>query len=186
MRYHINDKGEVGKCEAKPGKCRFKKSNGDEKDHYASKEEAVKARDSILRKKYPSLTSHKKRTPPKKFIESRENIKKLLVDYNFKKDKELKNVNTIQEMVANWFDGDKAKYIIFRDLAKTNLNSNSKEAISKMLKGNIKVNITDKTNIDTKPNTIYSNIDIISESDNDFDKILLAQVRNKTLPPIKF
>lgn len=187
MRYHINDEDEVGVCSAKPGNCRFKNATGDERKHYTSKNDAMNALSAKLNKQYP-LSTHRKRALPQKFIKNRTNIKNLLIELNIKDENELRNVNTIQEMITDWFDGDRSRYNMFRDIVNTPLNKESKTAISQLLKNNIKVNVANKSNIDTKPNTIYSNIDILSDSDSEdsFDKITLEKIRENKISPVKF
>lgn len=183
MRYHINNKDEVGLCKAQEGKCPFKDKDGNEKTHYTTRTEANYVLSEKLNKKYSPLSSTKKRTLPKKFIESRENIKKLLIDLNIKEEKDLKNVNTVQEMVNKWFDGDRSKYNIFRDMSTSEINNQTKNSIYEMIQNNISVNIAKENNIDTKPNTTFSNIDIL---DDDFDNITLEKIRENKLEPINF
>ena len=48
IRYHVNDKGNVGKCSAKPGNCAFKNDDSTEQIHYATKQEAQTAAEIIL------------------------------------------------------------------------------------------------------------------------------------------
>lgn len=47
-RYHVNNKGNVGKCSAKPGNCAFKNDDSTEQIHYSTKQEAQTAAEMIL------------------------------------------------------------------------------------------------------------------------------------------
>jgi hypothetical protein len=50
-KFHVNDEGNVGRCTAEPGKCRF----GSESDHSSSKEEARAKAEERLAAEYGSL-----------------------------------------------------------------------------------------------------------------------------------
>lgn len=50
-RYHINDKGNAGKCSAKPGNCLFKNDDSTEQIHYSTKQEAQVAAEERLKAK---------------------------------------------------------------------------------------------------------------------------------------
>ena len=176
MRFHINDAEKVGQCKARPGYCPFKSADGKEMPHYSTREEATIALTKKLEKQYPNTMTTRKtrRAIPKKFLESQKNIKELLVEMNIKKADELTQVETVKEMVDKWFDGNRANYTTFRDLAKTDLTTRSKESISKMFNDNITVNIANNSNLDTKPNSRFSNIDLL---DDTFDKITIEDFK---------
>lgn len=68
-RYHINDKGNVGKCSAKPGNCLFKNDDSTEQIHYSTKQEAQAAAEERLKAKI-QVASLKKADPAPKPISS--------------------------------------------------------------------------------------------------------------------
>lgn len=185
MRYHINDDDEVKLCKARKGNCPYRNSQGEEREHYATREEALEAIAKKLGPKYGTVSTHvrKKRRLPKKFIETRAKIKDLLLMTEMKNEDQIKDVSTVQEMVKEWFNGSRKDYVFFRDLTRVDLSDQSRESIKTMIENKISVNVVTEKNINEKPNVRFSNIDLL---DDEFDKITLEQIREDRLAPIVF
>lgn len=161
MKYHINDDYEVKPCSATvDGRCPFwGKHNGD--NHYNSENDAIEAIETILSKKH-TFSFKKKHMQDAQFIKHREETRKNLINYANVDESELTPVSNVDEMVKQWFSGDRNKYDSFQETAtNNNLKDNTKQAVSGFLQKGMSVNSTKSVKDIPFENT--------SESLDDFD-----------------
>lgn len=88
-KYHLKDNGEPGECNAGPGRCPKKNSDGSLQEHYNTPEEATKAFEKANKEKVStSLSKNSKKTPEPIILEPARPMRKFihisdLVDYDF-------------------------------------------------------------------------------------------------------
>jgi hypothetical protein len=142
IKYHINDKGEVHRCKARV-KCRFGGATGVE-NHYSSLAEAEVAAQKTLTDNYGSMGAVQRATPSPQFTRTREAIRAALVRYSaVENGSVLPEVATVQELVAKWFAGDRARYTTFRQLSENeDLADATKTSIGGFFKGGFSVSVS--------------------------------------------
>lgn len=92
MKYHIKDNGEPGKCTAQPGNCPKKDANGNEPEHFATKDDA--------REGFEKIASE--------LMDTVENNTRNLVRLNIAQQRNLARITTLNEEIRNG-DGTPAK-----------------------------------------------------------------------------
>lgn len=138
VKWHINDKGEVGRCSATKGNCPFGGASGLE-NHYASQEEAEKFVASSM-VGFSTMGTSSKRRPSESFKNARDTLRKSLVDYGVSKSNELPEVRTVNEIVQHWFAGDRKKYEAFKGLVNDQtMNATAKKSVAQLINRGVTV-----------------------------------------------
>lgn len=142
IKWHINDKGEVGRCSATKGKCPFGGASGLE-NHYSSREEAVKEAASTMAG-FSNLGTSSKKRPTESFQNTKDTLRKSLIDYGVMKNNELPEVRTTSEMIQQWFNGDRKKFESFKNLVNDQtLSVASKKSVAQLINRGVSVQQVD-------------------------------------------
>jgi hypothetical protein len=141
-RYHINSAGEAMPCTAKV-RCRFGGESGVE-NHFDTAEAAQIEVQNRLQKEFSQVSSVRRGAASTQFIKSRENIKSALVSYGVvKNDGQLVDVDTTEEMVREWFDGDISQYQAFKKVSENEeISSETKKSVGNFVKQGLPVTLS--------------------------------------------
>lgn len=143
IKWHINDKGEVGRCSATKGKCPFGGASGLE-NHYSSREEAEKFVASSMAG-FSTLGTSSKKRPTESFKTTRDTLRKSLVDYGVRKTNELPDVRNTNEIIQHWFNGDRKKFESFKTLVNDQtMSATSKKSVAQLINKGITVDQVDR------------------------------------------
>jgi len=138
VKWHINDKGEVGRCSATKGNCPFGGATGLE-NHYSSREEAEKVTASSM-EGFSNLGTASKKRPTESFQNTKTSIRKSLVDFGISKAANLPEVRNTNEMIQHWFAGDRKKFESFKNLVNnTALSPTAKKSVAQLLNRGVSV-----------------------------------------------
>lgn len=135
MKYHVNpETGKVSQCRAKV-KCRFGGTSGNE-NHFASKQAAETAAEGMMNSKH-EFKSVKKTSAVKGktgFDATKSNIRAGLAKAGITG--RLPEVNSEQEIVEKWFNGDRKKYELIARISNpaSDLTQETKDSVSGFVK----------------------------------------------------
>lgn len=163
-RYHINDRGEVRPCRAKPGNCRFGGASGTA-DHFESAAEARVAADKKLQKSYGAVASVARPLNDAQFRNLRDDVQSALVTYGgVPKASDLDEVRSVDDMVQKWFAGDAARLKSFRRLMRdTTMDTDTKKSVASFINKGMAVNTTDAVEKLQKTDSADSDIELLDE-----------------------
>lgn len=169
MKYHINNKGEVKPCRAKV-KCRFGGANGNE-NHFTSASEAEKYVQEKLTRTYDPMRSVRRvGSPNAQFIKNRDNLRDSLVSFGVKNAENLPDVNSVDEIVNKWFNGDSDQYKRTKNLIETSpgITNETKKSLGGILQSHVNLNVVTVDNLSRIPDTdafSSSDVDLLEDSD---------------------
>ena len=169
IKWHINDKGEVGRCSATKGNCPFGGASGLE-NHYSSREEAVKTVASSM-DGFSNLGTASKKQSNDLFKRNTESLRKSLVDFGVKNSTEFPEVRSTEELVQRWFDGNHERLEAFKKLVSNQTMSDvSKQSVADLLFRGVTVEQVES--VDSLKSS--ATVDILDDS---LHGISLAQLR---------
>jgi hypothetical protein len=142
VKWHINDKGEVGRCSATKGNCPFGGDTGLE-NHYGSREEAEKSVASSM-EGFSNLGTASKKRPTESFQSTKTAIRSSLVEFGIAKTTSLPEVRNTNELIQHWFAGDRKKFESFRNLVNNpTLSPAAKKSVALLLNRGVSVEQVD-------------------------------------------
>lgn len=148
-KYHVNDSGEVLKCDAGVKPCRY--SDREEQRHFESRAEAERAGEALLEKKYGGSYTLSAE------VEIEPTVEKILRDAS--RGTYPKKI-TEHYATEKIFAGDSAKLNFLKDISTRKISEQTKIAIGKMsIRSDIELSYN---NLDIS-DSIASNVDLIDE-----------------------
>lgn len=172
VKWHINEKNEVGLCSAKFRKCPHGGPTGAD-NHFATQEAAEKFLSLTL--PGSSNLGTTRRAPSRAFRESSAKIRQQLIDSGVK-DRNLPEVRTVSDIVKYWFDGDQKKYHLFKALvANERINEAERKSLASLI--NKGFDVQQITAVDEITNK--SVVDVLDES---LSGVSLSDLKKASLP----
>lgn len=149
MKYHVNDAGDVLKCEADIQACKY--ANREEVRHFDSKAEALKASEAFLEKKYGGSYTLSAE------VEISPGVAKILKNASRRTYPKKITENYVTETV---FEGNQHKLNFLKDISTRKISEKTKAAIGKMsIRSEIELSYNDLKIADN----LVSNVDLIDE-----------------------
>lgn len=177
MKYHINGNYVSGPCGASvPESCPFWGKFGGP-NHYLTEAEAQVAAEELANKLHP-LRSSQRSKPSPQFIRTRDAIKAALVTYGGQEPDRLPQVNSTDDMVRQWFGGDRNRYAKFREtIARDGLSEGTKRSVATFITSGVTVDTAARVGeipLDGAPDSTISSVTLL---DNDGDHVDMESLR---------